>query len=1175
VASSLLAKANTCATADSLSTSGSLVQATFSGTEHWFMITTAKPIPALYGHWWQNQRAPKTIQVYAGTCSSLTLLYTQQFDTIADTTNQFVNAFAAGTYYIKVIGFDGNKIGIALGIENIGDNCASPGCNLVPNFSFKDHPALSAPIPWGVFTPWVDCWANASSNLGATPDYALDPNPACAPVSGNGNRCIATTNYEPWPKLPAQHATAHIFVSHVPNPNRREFILTNLQDNNGVTTLEANRTYYVSLRVRNNPNMGWYNDALGIMFTEQLWIDPNNAVYSPPTGIDRVYHSFTGANSTYNNTLWRQCSGIIQNNSIPKTHLVIGNFEDNATTAGRMLAGNPNAVRDAANLATIYIDHVEVLAMPDAGDDITVCAGDSVTLGWQPNCLPAGVTYQWWDALYTTLLGTTPNLTIAALPGQTTYLLQVTFDGQTFFTDVTVTGLPAAHLSASITNQNYCNGDFTFTINDFDPTNMNYSYTLNGLQATGHFDGNGGFTVGQLEFTSTLGMATVTITATNQSSNCTKSQTFTVYDCCNAQPNSVAVLNDAFTKYNQGTAGMDYSIYGSVTLDDNYTFTDCHFYLQPDAELVALADLTIEFINCTFEACTDYKWDRIHNPWPTTSLTFTDCQITEGLRALHTENDAQLSLNGTLFADNTLSQLVHSYTSSTSLSWQGNTYNMYPLNLYTQQHPLSAIAMGSILNLTNYNVVGIKFDEAQNFILANSNTFWADFSVSFDNYLHVWLTQNSTGSIDGNTFNEGMNMYIEQASTAIITNNTFQKSAQANGAPGGIYAHGSTVTVGDENATSTSNYMYDGASVRIEEPVQTEIYHNIISHNTLSEAVKVTAASTISSRTRIQYNEITAKTCILLQNLFSNWQSSSNQKVYVNFNDLYPTKTSNTTGNGNIATGVSAYNCEGVSIGENTITHVYTTGVTLPNATNNYQSVGIQLTNSRNAFVGCNEISYAGRGLSLSGNVKKDTWNTLANGHPVNFQSNEFNGNYHGIYLEIGSQIPHFGEATLAADNRWLQAIGFNTGRRVQDDRVNINPTDYFDYYFSGSALYSNPNYPEETLQNYSHLFEKITVANPQCSIVVPSNKRIETEDSFNDQLIIYPNPTSDMLWITINSSIPTHQIAIYTITGQLIWIESNPDNQIGINVVDWPKGVYVVRVYNEQKINVQRFVVK
>jgi hypothetical protein len=282
-----------------------MMQSTFSSSEQWFIFTTTKTISAIYGHWWQYGKAPKSIEVYSGQCASLSTLYTGNFDNQADTINQFKNKLLPGTYYIKLSGFMGEKIGLALGIELLGDNCPSPDCNLAPNFSFEDHPVPTAPIPWGAFENWAECWDNGSSHPGATPDYAIDPDPTCIP-SGNGNRCIGTNNYSVWPpSTPGQHATAHFFVNHVALPNRREYILTNLQNNAGVTTLQANRSYCVSLRVRNNQSMGWYNDALGIMFTEAQYIEPTNSLYAPPISNDRIYHSFTGANPTYNNILWR------------------------------------------------------------------------------------------------------------------------------------------------------------------------------------------------------------------------------------------------------------------------------------------------------------------------------------------------------------------------------------------------------------------------------------------------------------------------------------------------------------------------------------------------------------------------------------------------------------------------------------------------------------------------------------------------------------------------------------------------------------------------------------------------------------------------------------------------------------------------------------------------------
>jgi hypothetical protein len=446
------------------------------------------------------------------------------------------------------------------------------------------------------------------------------------------------------------------------------------------------------------------------------------------------------------------------------------------------------------------------------------------------------------------------------------------------------------------------------------------------------------------------------------------------------------------------------------------------------------------------------------------------------------------------------------------------------------------------------------------------------------------------GNIDGNTFNEGMNIHIEKNSTTTITNNTFQKSTQPNGGPGGIYAHGSTVTVGHLSASPFSNYLLDRSAVLIEEPMESYIYKNKISNNTLSDAIKISATTLTSSRTLIHENEITAKTCIVIQNLKSDWLSSSNQKVYVHDNDLFPTKSSNTAGNGNITVGITANNSEGISIGENTITHIYTTGVTLPNATNNYQSVGIQLTNSRNAFVGCNDILYAGRALAFSGDVTRNSWLdydlNASPVFPIQFQSNKFMNYYFGIYIGIGTTISSIGQyvlnnsnKTLASDNEWLQVLGLpiSSADRVKDDRVNQTTNDYISIHYTGLNNTNNTRYPEAPNSSYIAPNPLPTqYANPDCVIDVPSNKTSITQPDAS--LVLYPNPVEAVLNYAINLSEAANafnnvHISIIDMSGKIHFVVENAEHEGSVHLEGLPRGMYIFKAVSGTQVHVARFV--
>lgn len=67
-------------------------------------------------------------------------------------------------------------------------------------------------------------------------------------------------------------------------------------------------------------------------------------------------------------------------------------------------------------------------------------------------------------------------------------------------------------------------------------------------------------------------------------------------------------------------------------------------------------------------------------------------------------------------------------------------------------------------------------------------------------------------------------------------------------------------------------------------------------------------------------------------------------------------------------------------------------------------------------------------------------------------------------------------------------------------------------------------------------------------------------------QVKLYPNPTSDLLFVDIeNSKEPNIQISIYDISGKLISKETYValNNHIGINTQHWQAGSYILQLSN------------
>lgn len=68
----------------------------------------------------------------------------------------------------------------------------------------------------------------------------------------------------------------------------------------------------------------------------------------------------------------------------------------------------------------------------------------------------------------------------------------------------------------------------------------------------------------------------------------------------------------------------------------------------------------------------------------------------------------------------------------------------------------------------------------------------------------------------------------------------------------------------------------------------------------------------------------------------------------------------------------------------------------------------------------------------------------------------------------------------------------------------------------------------------------------------------------FNDEILVYPNPTNT--FITIDTKYMTaSKIEVASIIGQIVYANESVNNQLQIDVANYPKGIYLVRIYTEK----------
>jgi len=200
-----------------------------------------------------------------------------------------------------------------------------------------------------------------------------------------------------------------------------------------------------------------------------------------------------------------------------------------------------------------------------------------------------------------------------------------------------------------------------------------------------------------------------------------------------------------------------------------------------------------------------------------------------------------------------------------------------------------------------------------------------------------------------------------------------------------------------------------------------------------------------------------------------------------------------------------------------------------------------------------------------------------ANNHGVIFKINTNGSGYSILHDFTNATDGWFPESSLISDGTFLYGTTYSGGTNTDGIifRINLNGSGYnklldFSGVANGSSPYGSLIIEGNSLYgmtlsggtNHDGVLYKVDIATND----IPEN--ISTTH-FN----VYPNPTSKS--ITVSSSEKINTVEIYNLLGERIYMASNFINQtpIEIGISDFPKGIYLAKIYTGEKIYTEKFV--
>lgn len=1118
-----------------------------TNAESFALIVPNKEKITLGVTWRNGTSLPNQWSLYSGNCSTLNLL--AQGSLAAPEDNIFYFSFDSltigQTYYFKFSGAGGTRYVLegylTESIQPAG-TCISGNCNLVQNPGFEQaalNRNTTNPVGGVITTNPLAAFADQACGwdlpiaFGNTPDYLLSPlhasyanpqNSGCTTQTAIGNACPGFAHNS--------SGVLHLFsIDNRPNQNRREYVITTLNQD-----VENGGIYYVGLTARPNMNRQTRSSAL-----QALIVDDNTVANNPLSNNQPITQWGTPQvdfSAQIDNTsgAWQTVGTIFQHNNTNGDNLVIGNFLDNTATQPFLDFNQPpgNTVND---IPSLWVDDVEVIRLPDAGTDQTVCNSSLVQPLGNPYCLsyPTGLQTTWYNAVNQVVGNSVPFTPNISQSGVYDFRLELTYNGQTFNDYVTVTVAPEVTVDALVDtdcdNATYLLNNFLqgSTITNVSSTNVNF--------ITYNFDPNTGILeIVQPDVTASNGIGIVTISG-NLSFNgilCPFTLNVFTYKCCtNASqvdyffPQNTTMSTQLAALGTSIISNFNFVIAGDVIVDADYTFNNCTFYLMPDARLIIDNSRYVTAFSCTFQPCGDYRWDEIfvsNDAYFIVNESF----FTGAIRGIHVVDNAALDAFDNTFDNNYNSILLDNFTNSPFIEIYANTFVCEEIG-----HNGIEQAPGSTVPFANP-----QHDYVTAIALVNSSTVTIGNNTQSAN---LFTTTNPTNP----TLNSELSyINIYQSNDIDVVNNHFGAAHAA------VWAYQSTFNVGgspaNENIFWPAQYS-PGASLDVSNAILASFSSALVAHNDFnglhtaidfqkcglqSEGYGITTITenTISntsfpvqfynpvstgSRVRINNNTISAEVRGVFIKDFT--QCDTPDRVFINSNDVYVS----TPTFGNYRKAIELENTHCATIGNN---NLGISGLYWPTGASNV--IGLHILNSEGNRASNNTYASIDFGLVM----ENDNGSTR-------YSCESFNTCYTSILYKnitatnvqpVRNFNPAPGSGNTASGNVFINNLN-PAGRTDADVFTLLNTGGPVDYDYDGI---SGGSQDPKISFNASSILDKKTKLVGICG-TLPSSKN-EVNSSFKSlSFEIYPNPSNTgMLYFRATKSFDRGTISILNANG-------------------------------------------
>lgn len=113
----------------------------------------------------------------------------------------------------------------------------------------------------------------------------------------------------------------------------------------------------------------------------------------------------------------------------------------------------------------------------------------------------------------------------------------------------------------------------------------------------------------------------------------------------------------------------------SLNFDQSMNFTDCDFFLGPNAEILISSGITVTFEDCLLESCNDQDmWEGVKVLTTSSALTMTNTTLREAVTGIEVDNGGQINLVSSTLQNNHKGVVLNSFSGNHPAYFQGTEF---------------------------------------------------------------------------------------------------------------------------------------------------------------------------------------------------------------------------------------------------------------------------------------------------------------------------------------------------------------------------------------------------------------------------------------------------------------------------------------------------------------------